>query len=358
MTPEKVTEWLQRPTIHVEPTEVEKLIKDYPYFVPARYMQATLQHNDRIYTPHMLGNMRLYAGNWLLFHELLETAVGRRTLRFNKIEVLQKVEEVIAEKPEEIIEPGPEEVWTKDATVVEGASYIIDKKEVEQTVEFVDDKTETADNKQPIVSDENVAATEEQAEEVDVRQEVKDEAPQETVVENIDVMKDNLIEPVFAEDYFRHQGIVVNDDLPEVAVSATDKIAANEEDEATEKKDPRSLMVVMSFTEWLMHFRTKSQKEKEEEEDRKAMKSMWQKEKLAAALEEEDDEIPEDVFEMAVHSLDKDEGLVSESLAEILTKQGKIEKAIDMYRKLSLRNPQKSAYFAQQISILQKNTEL
>lgn len=122
-------------------------------------------------------------------------------------------------------------------------------------------------------------------------------------------------------------------------------------------EDPKSLMVMMSFTEWLMHYKTTTQKEKEELADRKAVKHMWQKEKLAAALDEDDDEIPENVFEMAVNSLTKEDGLASESLAEILTRQGKWEKAIEMYKNLSLRNPQKSGYFAQQIATIQKNLD-
>ena len=71
-------------------------------------------------------------------------------------------------------------------------------------------------------------------------------------------------------------------------------------------------------------------------------------------MEEENEEIPEQVFEMAVNSIAKEDDLVSESLAEIHIKQGKYDKAIDMYRKLSLRNPQKSAYFARRIEAIQK----
>jgi pentatricopeptide repeat protein len=47
---------------------------------------------------------------------------------------------------------------------------------------------------------------------------------------------------------------------------------------------------------------------------------------------------------------------MSESLAEIYVKQGKLDKALEMYRKLSLRNPQKNAYFADKIKeILKEN---
>ena len=47
----------------------------------------------------------------------------------------------------------------------------------------------------------------------------------------------------------------------------------------------------------------------------------------------------------SVHSAD----VVTESMAEVWLKQGNKEKAADVYRKLSLRNPSKSAYFAAKI---------
>lgn len=43
------------------------------------------------------------------------------------------------------------------------------------------------------------------------------------------------------------------------------------------------------------------------------------------------------------------DGMATESLALILVKQGKIAKAIEIYEKLTLKNPAKSAYFADKI---------
>lgn len=138
-----------------------------------------------------------------------------------------------------------------------------------------------------------------------------------------------LLQPLYTEDYFRHQGVELTP-----------------EDQKQEPEDPRTLMVMMSFSEWLNFYKTKTQKEEEEERDKRALRSMWQQEKLAAALDDEPEEIPEDVFEMAVSSIAREDDIVSESLAVILEKQEKWAAAAEMYRKLGLRNPAKSAYFA------------
>jgi tetratricopeptide (TPR) repeat protein len=160
---------------------------------------------------------------------------------------------------------------------------------------------------------------------------------------------DALIKPIYTEDYFRHEGVEISNDLP----SAEELVV----EETEEEKQQASLMVMMSFSEWLNHYKVKSKAQKEEDDDRKALKTMWQKEKLKAALEEENDEIPEQVFEMAVNSITHDDGLASESMADIYAKQGKYDKAIDMYRKLSLRNPQKNTYFARKIEEVLKEKQ-
>lgn len=64
---------------------------------------------------------------------------------------------------------------------------------------------------------------------------------------------------------------------------------------------------------------------------------------------------PEDkkVTQMATHSLTGKE-VVTEAMAEVWEKQGNHEKAIETYRKLSLLNPSKSAYFAAKIDHLKQ----
>ena len=64
----------------------------------------------------------------------------------------------------------------------------------------------------------------------------------------------------------------------------------------------------------------------------------------------EDGEVDTEVKTEA--DFDEDDDLVSEELAEIYAKQGLNSEAIEIYRKLSLLNPKKSAYFAAQIEKL------
>lgn len=150
---------------------------------------------------------------------------------------------------------------------------------------------------------------------------------------------DDLIQPVYVENYFQHQGIEVSDEIPEIV---------------EQEEDEKSLLVMMGFDEWLLFLKKKNEAKKSEEEDKAMLRSMWQREKLAAAMGEEDDNIPEAVFEMAINSIDKQDIMVSEPLAEIHVKQGRYDKAIEIYRKLSLQNPEKKTYFAAKINHLNK----
>lgn len=118
-------------------------------------------------------------------------------------------------------------------------------------------------------------------------------------------------EPYHTVDYFASQGIKLS------------------QQEATSDTLGKQLK---SFTEWL-----------------KTMKRLPE----TVVLQPADSAVEKKVEHLAAHSLDTSD-VVTESMAEVWLKQGATEKAVDVYNKLSLRNPSKSAYFAAKISAIKQ----
>lgn len=334
---------------------IRQLNENYPYFVPGRYMQAALTHKLEPFKPEMMSTMQLYSANWLLYSEYLQEALGDETAEYVAATVeepkktqapppivdedeLPEDEEIVKEEPQA---PLSEATIAEETVTTQEETTITEDDFVPQNTGFIRGrKTETPP---PPVMEEPIAAPIEEEEIIAETPSVAEvEEPVAQPVRND--RSENLIPPIYTEDYFLHQGMHVSNDIP--AGMGKQAPAANEEE--------KSLMVVMSFSEWLSFYKKKRQQEEEVVQDQRELKTMWQKEKLAAALEEENDEIPENVFEMAVNSITKEENLVSESLAEVMVKQGRYDRAIDMYKKLSLRKPQKKAYFARKIEEILK----
>ncbi len=72
----------------------------------------------------------------------------------------------------------------------------------------------------------------------------------------------------------------------------------------------------------------------------------------AQSIKQQTDEKEVDrIRHFAAHSVDERE-ILTESMAEVLAKQGMYENAIALYQKLSLIYPPKSAYFASRIEQL------
>ncbi len=143
------------------------------------------------------------------------------------------------------------------------------------------------------------------------------------------------IQQLHTQDYFEHTGITAGT--------------------ATPPAPPADLMVVRTFSDWMAHFQKTTREAEAEAQSQRALRALRQREKLALASgeDEEDEEIPEEVFQMAVASIAADE-TASEPLAEILVRQGKWERAIDMYGRLRAANPSKSAYFAAKIEAVEQ----
>jgi len=118
-------------------------------------------------------------------------------------------------------------------------------------------------------------------------------------------------EPLHTVDYFASQGIKISDEP-----AANDKLGNQ----------------MKSFTEWL-----------------KSMKKI-NKETLPAGNEETDKTI-----QHIAENSNTNAEILTEAMADVLVKQKKIEKAIEVYHKLSLINPSKSGYFATKINSLKSS---
>lgn len=295
ITTERISAWLKEPhqLQEIAPEAIQQLAKDYPFFTPAPYFSLINGGgaNDNVASLQQSNPVN-------------PVMLGSLILASKEIPVV--IEEITIEITETI-------VITEEIVVTETKEEPFVSKLKEETIS---EKPET-----------------QHAESAKANEHKRD------ILDDLSFMQ-----PASSEDYFLQQGIKVSNDIPDFA-----ETPANEQTE-----EEKALMVVMSFAEWLKHISSKSIKAKEEEADKKALKTMWQQQKLAAAIEEESDEIPEQVFEMAVNSIARKDELVSESFANVYAKQGKFEKAIEMYQKLSLLYPEKNAYFAAKIETLQK----
>ncbi len=126
----------------------------------------------------------------------------------------------------------------------------------------------------------------------------------------VPVEEEILFEPLHASDYFASQGIKLSEDA-----LGTDKLGKQ----------------LKSFTAWL-----------------KTMKKVHP-DRLTAVTA-----VTESAVQTQAEKSNIEEEIVTEPMAEAYILQNKTAKAADIYNKLSLLNPSKSAYFAAKIDSLKK----
>ena len=172
---------------------------------------------------------------------------------------------------------------------------------------------------EPVQETTAIVETAEPAEETQ-EEEMEDPSNEDFPVE-IPTLKLEPIDPATAElsfvpyhtvDYFASQGIRISGE---------------------EKTKDRFGQQLKSFTEWL-----------------KTIKKVPAGDAPVSVTAQPDQQVDK----MAAHSLNR-EAIDTEAMAEVWAAQGKAEKAIEIYQKLSLLNPSKSSYFASLIEQLKKS---
>ncbi len=130
-----------------------------------------------------------------------------------------------------------------------------------------------------------------------------------------------------------------------------------EEEKASEeplRKEPSGDMerpLAHSFTVWLEEFRKQETPERPLEEDVSKQRKLIDKfiEERPGIKKTPVQEPPGEQTDISIHSVQPDEGFLTETLARIYIKQKNYAKARYIYEKLSLKYPEKSDYFASRI---------
>ncbi len=286
--------------------ELQVMARQYSYFTPVQFLLAEkLRTTDENLYKEQLQKLSLHFNNPLWLDYLLNS--------YKTAEPLVPAKEEIPGMEQELIEA------TKEDRSAEVPLAMDEQRIRESIIDEVETNSST-EELQPFkndffVSSEDSGAPAEHLTENNAAVETQNPEPMESTNElpiSIPPLPDLNEQPAETEltfqpyhtvDYFASQGIKF---IPE------------------EKPVDRFGKQLKSFTEWL-----------------KTMKRLPQSEvpKITDLVSEQK------VEQMAEHSIDRGE-VITETMAEVWVKQGNKEKAIETYNKLSLLNPDKSAYFA------------
>lgn len=290
---------------------LQQVTKEHPYFSLAHFFQLKNTTEKNKDYPAIAATTALHFNNPFLLNAQLQYS--------------SKDEEIILQQIETIFEPliNVDEMTAKK-----------EKKESFGTAYIEEPNAASSSSHSALLSNEHelewVAAAEElvkeEVKEITVNEEVSSlqanmevslqEAEQSTnetspeihipspTMETANILE---FEPLHATDYFASQGIKLSQEI-----LPNDKLGKQ----------------LKSFTEWL-----------------KTMKKVHE----AAPLQ--NDQVDSYVQHMAENS-NKNVEVVTETMAEVFIQQGKINKAKEIYVKLSLLNPTKSAYFAAKLENL------
>ncbi|MEO5941985.1 MAG: hypothetical protein ABIP30_05485 [Ferruginibacter sp.] len=306
---------------------INEVKNEYPFFAVANYylLKKTQQHSpayEKIASTTALHFASPFHLNKLLSstEDALYAVLGNSkaeddesAIEENPVPVIQEEEPIIEEQPQETITDEPTVAFVQqEETIAEEPTAVITENEIAAN----EPEENSTEDEFPEMKSEAVENVEAQA---NVTQEVlPTPAPEENTapaesnnepVTKVEIAKEELLfEPLYTTDYFASQGIKLSE-----AVQSADKLGKQ----------------LKSFTDWL-----------------KTMKKTHEN-----RLPEGSEQMDKTVQALAEKS-NKEDDILTEAMAEAYQQQGKTLKAIEIYSKLSLLNPAKSAFFAAKIDQL------
>jgi hypothetical protein len=281
----------------------EKLAKKTALlFNNTNWLQFQLHENSFAHTgQEIINDENLSAKKEIPFEEKIELTpeiTSMQNFREKPVEVQEETKLPI--QSDKIVHESIDEIDHKSVDETSHEPNVIGVETITETTEHID-KTLTAENR---VTE---TAIKEISEEIPV-----DNSPRkDDFTTNEDDDEVPAFEPFHTVDYFASQGIQITEELIN-----NDKLGSQ----------------MKSFTAWL-----------------KGMK------KLHPGKLEEQSLATEKLIQTSADASNINTEVLTEAMAEVLIKQDKKEKAIEMFSKLSLINPSKSAYFAARIESIKSN---
>jgi hypothetical protein len=269
---------------------LKQVTKQYPYFIPAQfYLLQQLQETDTAYNLQAAKTAALFNNpHWLRFQLHNKMVDAALTTEIALTTILPAEN---SDNDDDIVElPVPEQEPTAIAENTNSRNEPVAELQRSAAEQLM--LSENADNDDDDIMEEEIAPIK-----------ITIQAPASTGKEEA-----LTFEPMHLVDYFASQGIKLSDE-----VQTADKLGKQ----------------LKSFTDWL-----------------KTMKKIHTPETEANAG------IADMVIQTLAAKSNTEGEIVTEAMAEVLMQQGKAGKAIEVYKKLSLLNPAKRAFFAAKIEQL------
>jgi hypothetical protein len=353
-TESNILQWIKQPSTLKEEDEqwLKDQIEKYPWSFANYALLAKLHTNHKSFLqPKYLQLASVYTTNR---NELYNFINDINAVETHQEVVLDKTEEEISEKEQQKVEQTTESAHNKEVTApIEEQQEVLKVDEETTSTDTDDSKEEAKFNEKSFVLDgkpeevEITATEEEKQDEDDV-----EEVPKTKEIFKIDFDEIVKYDPLKELKPLQNKP-KLKENLP------ADQVVYNPEVELVkliEEKEEAEESGKQDFAFWLNHL---EEEESEPKEETSAEKVQDLLDKFLATKRKRPIQNRE-FYNPEVKAEQSEEDrmdVISETLAQLYVTQKHYKKAIEAYRKLSLQNPNKSAFFAARIKELEKLTE-